>query len=55
MTGMNKYGKGSVVLISTVFGYFCNVFFGRDLLDVILETFTKSPFSETVIWEIHRQ
>ena len=26
-TGMNKYGKGSVVQISTVFGRFCYVFF----------------------------
>ena len=27
LTAMNKYGKGSIVDISTVFGPFCHVFF----------------------------
>ena len=31
-----------------------HVFCGRDLLNGILQTFIESPFSETVIWEIHR-
>ena len=52
-TGMNKYGKGSVMQISTVFGPFWHVFCGRDLLDGILETLIEFTFSETVIWEIH--
>ena len=53
-TEMNKYVKGTVMQISTVFGTFCHVFFVRDLLNGILQTFIKSPFSETVIWEMHR-
>ena len=53
-TGMNKYGRGSVLKISTVFEPFCHVFCGRDLLNGILKTFIEPPFSETVISEIHR-
>ena len=53
-TGMNKYGRGSVLQISTVFVPFCHVFCGRDNLNVIIQTFIESTFSETVIWEIHR-
>ena len=43
-TGMNKYDEGSVLKISTVFGPFCHVFCGRDLLNEILQTFIESPF-----------
>ena len=53
-TGMNKYGKGSVMQISTVFGLFRHVSSERDLLNGILQTFIESPFLEMVIWEIHR-
>ena len=53
-TGFNNSGRGSVSQIPTVFGPFCHVFCGRDLLNGILQTFIESPFSETVIWEIHR-
>ena len=51
---MSKYGKGSVMQISTVFGTFFHVFCGRDLLNGFLQTFIEKPFSETVIWDIHR-
>ena len=54
-TGMKKHGKGSVVHISAVFGPFCHIFCGRDLLNGILQTFIESPISETVIWEMHRR
>ena len=53
-TGMNKYGRGGVLKISTVFPPFCHVFSGRDLLNWISQTFIEPPFSETVISEIHR-
>ena len=48
--GNDKHGKGSVVQISTVFGPFCRVFCGRDLLNGSLKIFIEPPFPETVIW-----
>ena len=54
LAGMKKYGKGSVMQISTVFGPFGHVFYGRDILNRILQTFIQSPFWEMVIWEIQR-
>ena len=53
-TGINKYGKGSVVPISTVFGPVSNISSRTDLYKRILKTFIWSLFSETVSLEIHR-
>ena len=53
-TGMIKYGKDSVIHISTVLVPFCHVFCGRGILNGILQTFIESTFSEKVIWEIDR-
>ena len=54
LAGMEKYGKGSVMQIATVFGPFCHVFYGREILNGILQTFIQSSFWETIIWEIQR-
>ena len=53
LTVINKYGKGSVLDIGTVFGAVFHVACGRVLWNVTFQTFIQSPFSESVIWEIH--
>ena len=52
-TVINKYGKGSVLDIGTVFGAVFHVACGRVLWNVTFQTFIQSPFSESVISEIH--
>ena len=53
-TVINKYGKRAVFHIATVFGPVYHVACGRVLWNGIFETFIYSPFTESVISEIHR-
>ena len=53
LTVINKSGKAAVVHIGTVFGAVFHVACGRVLWNVTFQTFIQSPFSESVIWEIH--
>ena len=50
---INKYDKGTVVQIATVFVPVDHLVCGRVFWSVIFQTFISSPFSETVISEIH--
>ena len=52
-TVINKDGKGSVLDIGTVFGAVFHGACGRVLWNVTFQTFIQSPFSESVISEIH--
>ena len=51
---INKFGKGAVVQMTTVFGPIYHVACGRVLWNRIFETFIKPPFWESIILEIHR-
>ena len=51
---INKYDKGNVIQIATVFVPVYHVVYGRVFWSGIFQTFFQSPFSETVIPEIHR-
>ena len=53
-TVINKYGKRAVFHIATVFGPVYHVAYGKVLWNGIFETFIYSPFTESVISEIHR-
>ena len=50
---INKYGKGCVLDIGTVFGAVFHVACGRVVWNVTFQRFIQSPFSESVISEIH--
>ena len=50
---INKYGKAVIIHIGTVFGAVFHVACGRVLWNVTFQTFIQSPFSESVISEIH--
>ena len=54
LTIINKYGKRAVFHIATVFGPVYHVAYGKVLWNTIFETFIYSPFTESVISEIHR-
>ena len=53
-TVINKYGKRAVFHIATVFGPVYHVAYGKVLWNRIFETFIYSPYTESVISEIHR-
>ena len=53
-TVINQYGKRAVFHIATVFGPVYHVAYGKVLWNGIFETFIYSPFTESVISEIHR-
>ena len=52
-TVINKYGKGAVVNIVTIFGTVYHLASGRVLWNGIFQTIIQSRFSESVISEIH--
>ena len=52
-TLINKYGKAVIVHIGRVFGSVFDVACGRVLWKVTFQTFIQSPFSASVISEIH--
>ena len=51
---INKYGKGAIVQIGTVYGPVYRVACGRALWKRVFQTIIESPFSKCVVSEISR-